>query len=519
MIGAMQDITESIESMNEIRKLSLVASSTDNVVVIMDRSGGIEWTNQSFFNMTGYTQQEVAGKILWDVLAGPETDPVTVERINTKLKNKERVSEEIVNYSKSGKKFWMRVVANPVFDESGNLQQYILVQSDISNQKEFELSITSIARELANLIETANVPILGVDRNGYINEWNKAAQKTTGFTRTDVLGKKVLTLFTEDHTSSFHHMVNSVMHGNFVSNFELPILTKDGERRTFLFNASPRKNPYLEIIGIIFVAQDITELTEYRTSLEVLVANRTKELNEALLKEKELVDIKGKFVSIASHEFRTPLSTISLAAGYLKRYAGRISPDTFNEKIGSIEKQVEHMKHLLDDILTIGKGDAGKIQVQLTTIQLEEFLHQLKTEVEYSTGETHIIRLSKSDNLPQIQSDEKLLRNILTNLLTNAIKFSPGSKYVDLDVFEEGSFLHATVKDYGIGIPEEDRKRLFEPFHRGSNVNTIQGTGLGLSIVKKAVELLGGKLELSTTIGAGTTFRVKLPKHPVHQST
>jgi len=506
-----QDMDERVRAMEEIEKLSYVASKTDNAVIITNENQEIEWVNESFVRITGYGLEEIKGKKS-DILRGPDTDLKVVKRMNDKILKGESFSDELINYSKTGRKYWLKLNIAPVFDDEGKIKNFISIQSDISQQKEFEKKITAIARELSSLIDNANVPIFAIDRNGYINEWNKVATELSGVSKSELLGRRWINeLVEEDQQHAAGQMIAKVLRGHSISNLELPVLIKNKKRLTLLLNAYPRRDAEKKINGAIFVAQNITELIEYRENLERMVQDRTRELNEALQKEKELVNMKSKFVSIASHEFRTPLTTITLATGLLKKFRQKISPEEVDAKLTSIEKQVTHMTHLLDDVLMIGKVEAGKIPVNLITIETLKFFEHLSREIEQTTGKTHKIRLKHHLLRPTIFSDEKLLRNIVINALTNAIKFSPHAKHVDLSLRDEGDNLALQVRDYGIGIPEDDRKELFEPFHRGSNVTSIQGTGLGLSIMKKGVDCLKGFIEVKSEVGKGTEIRITLP--------
>jgi PAS domain S-box-containing protein len=511
IIGSMQDISERIRYTREIEKLSLVASATSNGVTITDKNGLIEWVNESFTKLTGYKLDEIKGRNL-SFLQGPETDKNTVKRISKKLKEQQLVSEEIINYNKSGNKFWLKLDIAPVFNETGELVNFISIQTDITTIKEFEDSITSIARELSNLIENANVPIFGVDKSGHINEWNRVSEQLTEFSKDQVVGRKLNSLLAvPDSVLNFDQVIRNALHNIPGSEIELPLITRTGKQLILLLSASPRRSIQNETTGVIFVAQNVTELINYRTNLERMVEERTRELHAALEKEKELVKMKTQFVSIASHEFRTPLATISLAAGFIKKYKSKLSPEGIDEKIETIQRQLNHMTYLLDDILMVGKAEAGKIPVNLAPIRISDFIQNLSFEVTRSTGNTHKIVVTEDLKYREIMSDEKLMRNIIINLLNNAIKFSPNARHVDVHYITEGDHLLLTVKDYGIGIPEEDLEKLFQPFSRAGNVESIQGTGLGLSIIKKAVDLLGGKLAIDSKLGEGTTITVELP--------
>jgi PAS domain S-box-containing protein len=512
MIGAIQDIDDRMGNLEEVKKLSLVASKTENAVAITDKNNKIEWTNNSFTRQTGYTLREIIGQRPSDFLYGDETDLEVSKKIDEKLEKGESVSEELVHYSKSGRKYWIKISITPIFNDLGQLDKFILIYSDVTEQKEYEKSITSIARELANLIEYANTPIFGIDRNGYINEWNGVTAELTGYTKNEVYGTKLLESFIDPKMwPILNEQLQKIFEGDSISNFELPIYTKNKDRLIVLLNATPRRNSSFEIVGAIIVGQNITELIEYRQNLEKKVEERTRALNESLQKEKELVEMKNKFVSMVSHEFRTPLSSISLASGFIKKYQKRISPEETETKLDNIEKQVRHMTFLLNDILTIGKSEAGKIQAQVTPLPLKPFLENLVKDVEQSTGGTHKVKLTIECPFDVIYSDEKLLRNIIINLLTNAIKFSPQKKLVTLQVDCLTGKLQIKMQDNGIGIAQEDLPNIFTAFHRGGNVGVVQGTGLGLSITKKAVDLLQGDIQVKSEIGQGTLFIITLP--------
>ncbi|HTF18508.1 MAG TPA: PAS domain S-box protein [Chryseolinea sp.] len=510
MIGVMQDITKQKEFIQEIEKLSLVASKTNNAVVITDAHDKIEWVNEGFIKLTGYTLQEIVGLKPGHFLQGENTDETTVRRIAAKLEDEESFTEEIINYAKNGRKYWVRLDISPVFNNEGVLKHFIAIQTDISRQKEFENQITNIARDLSSLIENANVPIFGIDRNGYVNEWNRIAAELSGYDRNEVLERKWHQLFDQTTQEKLDGVLTKAFTGIATQNFELPLTEKAGTDLILLISISPRMNSNRDIYGAICVGQDITELFRYRQGLENLVKERTYELNEALLKEKELVELKGKFVSIASHEFRTPLSTISLATGVIKKYYNKLSSTEFQAKLETIETQVRNMTYLLDDVLTVGKGEAGKILTTYSSVAIEAFFANTAKEVEQSKG-THKIRVRINCTIKTFRSDEKLLRNIVINLLTNAIKFSDMIKTVHLSVYNTPEWLIVDVEDKGIGIAQGDMENIFTAFQRGSNVGSIEGTGLGLSIVKKAVDLLKGEIKVQSKVSKGTTFTVRLP--------
>lgn len=510
-LSIRNDISERKRNEEEIKKLSLVASKTSNAVTITDPAGAVEWVNDSFVQVTGYSFDDVKGKNM-RILQGPESDPSVVKRIGDRLRQGNAVSEELINYTKHGRKIWLKLDITPIFDTDRSLRNFISVHSDITRIKEYETSVSAIARELASLIENANVPIFGINALGRITEWNKVASDVFGYEKHHAIGSMLKTrIFEQPSGDRFEQIVQTVMTGTSLANLECAVVTQNATRLILLMSASPRRDSNDAITGVIFVAQNITELTEYRQSLETKVIDRTRELNEALQKERELVEIKSRFISIASHEFRTPLSTISVATGMIRKHHAKLSEEELDQKLMSIQKQVEHMAVMLDDVLMVEKANAGKLEVQHKEIILDDFFTNLCEEVERSRGGTHHIRIAKSLLIDKVNSDHKLWRSIFINLLTNAIKFSPGVALIDIAIHASADKVAVTVKDYGIGIPENDVRNLFEPFVRGGNVSTIQGTGLGLSIIRKSLDLLNGTITVNSTPGRGTEFLVTIP--------
>lgn len=241
------------------------------------------------------------------------------------------------------------------------------------------------------------------------------------------------------------------------------------------------------------------------------LASLSEELKQANKKIEEHAELKNRFISMVSHEFRTPLATIRFAADFLKRYHSRITTEQLLDKVTSIGKQVAHMDALLNDVLTIGKTDSNKIQTIIDPINLQAFIGGLMNEVVQANNHSHKILLTVGDIPEQINSDEKLLRNIFINLLNNAIKYSPDHDTVLLNIEKINHEIVFKIKDFGMGISAENLTKIFEPFYRTDAVKHIQGTGLGLSIVKRAVELVGGRMEVTSEVGKGSTFVVSLP--------
>ena len=235
------------------------------------------------------------------------------------------------------------------------------------------------------------------------------------------------------------------------------------------------------------------------------------ELLKTLAREKELGLLRSKFVSMVSHEFRTPLGIIQSSAEILEDYLDRLKPDERKEHLQSIQKNTRRMAALMEEVLLIGSFDAGKMDFRPISLDLAGFAGRLVDEVLSATDRRCPILLTVDEMTGSAHADERLLRHILTNLLTNAVKYSEAGKTVHFEITVDGADAVCVIRDSGIGIPEADREWLFSPFHRGQNVGERPGTGLGLVIVKRCADAHGGRIQVDSTLGAGTTVTVRLP--------
>ncbi|TAD77147.1 MAG: PAS domain-containing sensor histidine kinase [Oscillatoriales cyanobacterium] len=238
------------------------------------------------------------------------------------------------------------------------------------------------------------------------------------------------------------------------------------------------------------------------------------EVRRALEAERDLSQMKSQFVSMTSHEFRTPLTTILASAEALEHYGERWGPDKSRSYLQRIQNMVHHLTELLESVLILGQADAGRLKFQPTWLDLEQFCAGLVEEMSLNLRQDQTISFQTVDR-PAVgrllELDEKLLRHILSNLLSNALKYSPEGGTVRLRLVYGAETVKLSVQDRGIGIPSADLDRLFESFHRAGNVGTIPGTGLGLTIVQRSIALHGGQIHVTSIEGEGTTFTVTLP--------
>jgi PAS domain S-box-containing protein len=398
----------------------------------------------------------------------------------------------------------------------GGIESRIVAVYDVTERTKVE----GYLRLLESVITNANDAVLvteaqSIDAEGpcivYVNE---AFTTMTGYTAEEVIGKTPRILQGPKTDRSELTRIREALLRQETIEVEIINYKRNGDEYWANFTIVPVEDKEGILTHFVAIQRDVTARKRQeemiREKLERQVKERTWELNEALSKEKELVELKSKFVAIASHEFRTPLATINFAANYMRDYLDKLQPSDIVKKLESIEKQVKHMTFLLDDVLTLGKSESGKTTVVARKIDIHDFFKKIVEEVLYSTKSTHTVMFTFDSELREVKIDEKLLRNVFINLLSNAIKFSPESSEVSLSVRAENNQLRISVTDKGVGIPANEFDKIFDPFHRGSNAGAIQGSGLGLSIVKKAVELLEGELNFKSEIGKGSEFTVDL---------
>jgi signal transduction histidine kinase len=270
--------------------------------------------------------------------------------------------------------------------------------------------------------------------------------------------------------------------------------------RIFNYRGAPLAAPNGEIARALIVCNDITRQKKAED-----------EIRNALEKERQVNELKSRFIAMASHEFRTPLSTILSSVSLIARYAREEDADKRLRHIERIQKNVRHLTDILDDFLSLSKLEEGKLHIHYSTFDGEAFCRELAEEMQIQVRPGQQIRFSHSGHT-EVCLDRQLLRHIALNLLSNAVKYSPEGAEIDFGLRVGEEEIELMVQDRGIGIPEEEQAHLFERFFRARNATNIQGTGLGLNIVQRYVSLLGGELSFRSALNQGSTFRIQFPR-------
>ncbi len=383
-----------------------------------------------------------------------------------------------------------------------------------------EKALRESEKQYRSVVENVKEVIFQTNAAGSWTFLNPAWANLTGFTVAESLGTHFLNYVHPDDQQRHQQVWQSLIEGqNSSCRHEMRYLTKAGQCRWMEIHAHSTLVTDGAVTGLSGTMQDITkrrqaealEKEKVRLETEILERRRTeKMIRNALEKEKELGEFQSRIISTISHEFRTPLTTIQSSSELLKIYSKNWSEEKKLKHFQRIGDSVEHMTQLLNDVILIGKAEAGQIKFNPTQLDLQSFCREIVEELQLSLESQPIIFSSQGDNT-QANLDEKLLRQLLTNLLSNATKYSPQGSTVRFDLICQENQAIFRIQDKGIGIPLEDQERLFESFHRASNAGTIPGTGLGLAIVKKCVDLHGGKTTVESKVGVGTTFTVTLP--------
>lgn len=372
--------------------------------------------------------------------------------------------------------------------------------------------------------------ILVVNERGEIVRINPSAEKLFGYEKDELLGKKVETLIPRKSVKR-HEMhrekYNTNPHARAMGkDIELFGLKKDGKEFPVEISLSPYSNAEGNFV-IAFIV-DITnrkqaeeKLKNYSAELEKQVRNRTlileeavhelektkKDLNHALEKEKELSELKSRFVSMASHEFRTPLATIMSSLSLVTKYGEMEDKEKQSKHINRIKTSINNLTDILNDFLSASKLEEGKVQNNPAEMNIKQFITSAVADMQALAKPGQKINYAHIGK-ETAALDSNHLKNILFNLVSNAIKFSDEGKTIYVSSDKENGLVKISVKDEGIGISKADQEHLFERFFRGRNASYIQGTGLGLNIVAKYAEVMNGKIDFKSKENSGTTFTI-----------
>ena len=403
-------------------------------------------------------------------------------------------------------------------------------------------AMTQQIEMLDALFKHATEGIVVVNKEGVIVLLNPKAQELFGYSSEELIGRKIETLIPHRLSGNHTHHRDTYFEAPKARGMgrlmDLFALKSDGTEFPVEVSLSPFKTTKGEFV-VSFVI-DITdrkiqenriqeanlEIQKLNAELEERVEQRTQELAmaikkveesqeevmRALKKERELNNMKSQFVTIASHEFRTPLATILSSASLIGRYPHTEEDDKRQKHINRIKSSVNNLTEILNDFLSIGKIEEGRVSTVPVATNLSTFCGGIVDEIKGVMKEGQNIDFSYS-GAKEVWVDKQLLRNVLFNLTSNAIKYSPAGKIIQLKIEGDSSNVYIEVADQGIGIPLQDQNHIFDRFYRAKNADMASGTGLGLNIVQNYVNIMGGSISFESVLNKGTTFRIRLPNH------
>ncbi len=521
-VGVLHDVTRQKLAQDELAKVSLVASYTDNMVVITDASGHTEWVNNAFVTRTGYTIDDLRGRKPGRLLQGPDTDRTTVREIGDALRAGRSIRTELTNYTRTGEPYWVQIQITPIRNAKGEIEQYVSVQSDATDRHRVELELRALNIELERRVDERAAQLSSFkqaldqhglvvisDAAGVISYVNDRLCEVSGFTREELIGQTHTVMNSGYHPPEFFAELWTTIARGEVWHGEIRNRTKRGQLVwldttivPFLDNQG-RPEQYISIQ---------TDITERKTAEEhILLLNR-----ELAAGGERLVEANRELESFAysvSHDLRAPLRHIHGYLDMLKRAtAGQLAPRA-DRYIRTASDAAVQMGQLIDDLLAfsrMGQAEMRREQVRLDTL-LDEVRTGLQPQTEGRRIEWHI------EPLPMVRGDTAMLRQVLVNLVSNAVKYTGKREVATISISQVGTEdgrAVLCVRDNGAGFDMQFADKLFGVFQRLHHAEEFEGTGIGLAIVRRIITRHGGRIWAEATPGVGAAFFFTLTPDP-----
>ncbi|TAI49741.1 PAS domain S-box protein [Flagellimonas allohymeniacidonis] len=509
IMALVMDVSSRKAIEEDLKLKSKALSSAINGIIITDaqqEDNPVVYVNSAFEELTGYAREEILNRNL-RFLQGEDRNQKSIEELRNAVKNGESCEVEIRNYRKDGTLWWNKLSITPLKDSNNSVTHFIGIQNDITERIEAEEERNhwnKIFEESLNEIYVLDAKTLR-----FISA-NQGAQNNLGYSLQELQQLTPLDLKPEYNKASFKKLIAPLYSKDRGKvQFETIHLRKDGS--TYPIEVHFQISSIGNKSVIISIILDITDRKNYTERLERTVEERTKQLRQALEKEKELNELKTRFLSLVSHEFKTPLSSILTSTTLLTKYTQEEQQPKRDKHISTIRNKVKYLDNILNDFLSIERLETGKVKYNLVEFPLSKIINQVIYDANLllKTGQT--INYPENIDDVMITFDEKIFELVLSNLIHNAIKYSPENTKIDIQVKETGYALQLKVIDQGIGIPKEEQKFIFNRYFRANNALLNQGTGIGLNIAKQHLENLGGNITFESEENKGSTFTIEIP--------
>lgn len=491
--------------------LHAIVESSDDAILSKNLDGIVTSWNSSAERIFGYTREEMVGQSITLLL--PADRFAEEASILEHLRRGERVDHfESVRRRKDGRLIDVSVTISPIRNHAGAIIGAANVAREITAQKRDSLS----GLLLSAIVSSSEDAIVSKDLSGIITSWNAAAQHIFGYTAEEMVGQSVLKLVPADRKDEEPRILERLRRGERVEHFETMRVRKNGELFPVSLSISPLRDSAGNIVGASKIARDITELKRISADLEQLLASE----RLARAQAEHANRMKDDFLATVSHELRTPLGAIVSWTQVLKESAGR--PEDLAIGIETIERNAYAQAQLIDDLLDLGRIVSGKMALDVEPVDLSSVIaHAIATVKHAADTKEILIRTSLADPQGTTMADKKRLQQVLWNLLTNAIKFTPKQGRIMVSLRRNSSHIELAIADTGRGIDPEFLPHVFERFRQGDPSLTRQhgGLGIGLAIVKQLVEMHGGNVQAeSAGLNQGATFIVSLPVVAIRSS-
>jgi PAS domain S-box-containing protein len=545
VFGIARDMTTqkiAEDEINEARNYAeLINRVAPSCTITVDKNGLVTSWNERTTALTGYKAEEVIGKkcMLCKKVNGKSTCAISDDKIKKPIFGKE---SEII--TKTGE---IRTISsnidllhNSQGDVIGGIESFEDISDRIKTEEALFLqagvnhAIAELSKAIISMASVEEISKLILEHArrltysnfgiiGYFNpekvKFEIPAMMTKGKNDSVVWDNYPVLPELNDFWNSAKAGRQSIIINNISSNESFNRFSSHYEYIKNIVSAPVIAGS--EVIGLIVIgcmendySDDDVEIVLRMASLYSIALQRFRAENDmqlALIKEQELNELKSRFITMISHEYRTPLTAITLSKDLLMEYGDRMDDKGKFEQFHQIQQSINTMNALLDNIITYSKVEVGKHQYNIQIFDIDEYCRDIVNEMLFISRNKCIIDYSFEGMNSMVSLDENLIRQLVKNMLSNAIKFSHNNSKIKFHVEAKENKLSFTFSDEGIGIPEEDSNNIFEPFHRGNNIGTISGTGLGLSIVKNSVDILGGSISFNSEIGKGSTFFITIP--------
>jgi PAS domain S-box-containing protein len=489
--------------------------------LILDEKGVIENINLTACALLGVDRLQIKGKPLSAYMSGEESRTLFLNL--RKAIQKESLEPFELQMTHNGIGSFTALLQGTVTkDETGSALCRVSLQ-DVTEIRKAEIlkrqheNLQNEKEKIQQYLDHAPVIFLLLDNEYRVEMINQKGIDLIGYDKKDIEGKKWFEhIMPKKNGTPNREAPPAFKQHDLLAKpyFESEVRCKNGDLRLIAWTNTSLKDKFGDSIGTLSAGEDITERKKlemvkqkYTEDLENTVKERTKELSEALEAEKQLNDLKSNFITIASHELRTPITIILSSTILIEKYNKLGQYEKHQKLIDRIKFSVNYFKVILDDFLSLDKLERGAIRIHRKTFDLEEFTRQLRNDIEGILKPGQGI-IHTHTGITKIVQDRKMLRHIILNLLSNAIKYS--DEDIEMHTMVKNGKLTIQIRDRGIGIPLKDQEHIFERFFRAKNVEHLRGTGLGLSIVERYLDLLGGSIEFKSALGEGSTFTIDL---------